>query len=137
TRALVAACVRNSRTTRVARRRCTQWLAPRPTCVRGPGASRRAPSRARARCDRASCRERRSVEPARHSPASRRASERTSVGPLRPLRDRCHNLPPNGPIQYGVTMATHIKLLGWLHIIFRVLGLGAARLVFGSSILGG
>lgn len=34
-------------------------------------------------------------------------------------------------------MATHIKLLGWLHIIFGVLGLGTAFLVFGSSIVGG
>jgi len=34
-------------------------------------------------------------------------------------------------------MTTHIKLLGWLHIIFGILGLCTALLVFGASVVGG
>lgn len=34
-------------------------------------------------------------------------------------------------------MATHVRVLGWLHIIFGALGLDSAFLVFGGSILGG
>jgi hypothetical protein len=34
-------------------------------------------------------------------------------------------------------MATHVRILGWLHIIFGALGLVSAFLVFGGSILGG
>ena len=34
-------------------------------------------------------------------------------------------------------MATHVRILGWLHIVFGVLGLGTALLVFGGSVLGG
>jgi len=34
-------------------------------------------------------------------------------------------------------MATHVRILGWLHIIFGVLGLCGALLVFGGAIVGG
>ena len=34
-------------------------------------------------------------------------------------------------------MATHIRILGWLHIIFGALGLLAALAVFGGTMLGG
>jgi hypothetical protein len=34
-------------------------------------------------------------------------------------------------------MATHIKVLGWLHIIFGAFGLFAALAVFGGTMLGG
>jgi hypothetical protein len=34
-------------------------------------------------------------------------------------------------------MTTHIKVLGWLHIVFGAFGLLAALAVFGGSMLGG
>ena len=34
-------------------------------------------------------------------------------------------------------MSTHVKIIGWLHIIFGVLGLFTAFVVFGGSLLGG
>jgi hypothetical protein len=34
-------------------------------------------------------------------------------------------------------MATHVRILGWLHIVFGVFGLCAALLVLGGSVLGG
>src|SRR5689334_8168427 len=34
-------------------------------------------------------------------------------------------------------MSTHVKIIGWLHIIFGLLGLFAALAVFGGSMLGG
>jgi hypothetical protein len=34
-------------------------------------------------------------------------------------------------------MATHVRILGWLHLVFGVLGLLTALLVFGGSVLGG
>jgi hypothetical protein len=34
-------------------------------------------------------------------------------------------------------MSTHVKIIGWLHIVFGVLGLFTAFAVFGGSMLGG
>jgi hypothetical protein len=34
-------------------------------------------------------------------------------------------------------MSTHVKIIGWLHIIFGLLGLLSAVAVFGGSLLGG
>jgi hypothetical protein len=34
-------------------------------------------------------------------------------------------------------MQTHVKIIGWLHIVFGVLGLFTAFAVFGGSMLGG
>jgi hypothetical protein len=34
-------------------------------------------------------------------------------------------------------MATHVRILGWLHIVFGAFGLFSALLVFGGSVLGG
>ena len=34
-------------------------------------------------------------------------------------------------------MSTHVKIIGWLHIIFGILGLFAALAVFGGSMVGG
>jgi len=34
-------------------------------------------------------------------------------------------------------MSTHVKIIGWLHIIFGLFGLFAAVAVFGGSLLGG
>ena len=34
-------------------------------------------------------------------------------------------------------MSTHVKIIGWLHIVFGVLGLFTALAVFGGSMLGG
>jgi len=34
-------------------------------------------------------------------------------------------------------MQTHVKIIGWLHIIFGVLGLLTAFAVFGGTVLGG
>lgn len=34
-------------------------------------------------------------------------------------------------------MSTHVKIIGWLHIVFGVLGIFTAFAVFGGSMLGG
>ena len=34
-------------------------------------------------------------------------------------------------------MSTHVKIIGWLHIVFGVLGIFTAMAVFGGSMLGG
>jgi hypothetical protein len=34
-------------------------------------------------------------------------------------------------------MSTHVKIIGWLHIVFGLLGLLSAFAVFGGTILGG
>ena len=34
-------------------------------------------------------------------------------------------------------MSTHVKIIGWLHIVFGLFGILAAVAVFGGSLLGG